>query len=152
MRWSNCSVVILAKTSLFWLPETWAVQYLNQLIKCPSHLAIKATTVSAKFIRLSDQQDKYVISLFFLISSGTEISDVASNTMYTQSQTDISSVLWNDSPNRTECPMKFHKVSRTLQPLAICACQTVHHKSALFVTDTEGWDATVPYLVPDTPR
>ena len=34
--------------------------------------------------------------------------------MYTQSQTDISSVLWNDSPNRNECPMKFHKVLRTL--------------------------------------
>ena len=45
------------------------------------------------------------------------MSDVASKPMYimyTQSQTDISSVLWNDSPNRTECPMKFHKVSRTL--------------------------------------
>ena len=41
---------------------------------------------------------------------------VASNTMYTHSQTDISSVLWNDSRNRTECSMKFHKVSRTLSP------------------------------------
>ena len=35
-------------------------------------------------------------------------------TMYTQSQTDISSVLWNVSPNRTEYPVKFRKVSRTL--------------------------------------
>ena len=65
----------------------------------------------------SDRQDKYVISPICLISSRTECSDVASNIMYimyTQSQTDRSSVLWNDSPNRTECPMKFHKVSRTL--------------------------------------
>ena len=62
----------------------------------------------------SDRQDKYVISPICLISSRTEMSDIASNTMCTQSQTDISSVLWNDSPNRTECPMRFHKVSRTL--------------------------------------
>ena len=74
-------------------------------------------SVSAKFIGLSDRQDKYVIGLICLISSRTEMSDVASNTMYTmytQSQTDISSVLWKDSRNRTECPMNFHKVSRTL--------------------------------------
>ena len=66
----------------------------------------------------SDRQDKYVIGPICLISSPTELSDVVSNTMYimyTQSQTDRSSVLWNDSPNRTECPMKFHKVSRTLR-------------------------------------
>ena len=45
------------------------------------------------------------------------MSGVASNTlytMYTQSQTDISLVPLNDSPNRIECPMKFHKVLRTL--------------------------------------
>ena len=70
--------------------------------------------MSAKFIGTSDRQDKYVISPICLISSRTEMSDVASNTIYTQSRTDISSVLWNDSSNRTECPMKFHKVSRTL--------------------------------------
>ena len=73
--------------------------------------------VSAKFIGPSDRQDKYVIGPICLISSRTEMSDVASNTMYTmytQSQIDISSVLCNYSPNRTECPMKFHKVSRTL--------------------------------------
>ena len=58
-------------------------------------------SVSAKFIGLSDRQDKYVIGPICLIPSWTEMSDVASNTMYTmytQSQTDISSVLWNDSP------------------------------------------------------
>ena len=74
-------------------------------------------SVSAKFIGPRDRQDKYVIGPICLISSQTEMSNVASNTkytMYTQSQTDISSVLWNDSPNRTECPMKFHKVSWTL--------------------------------------
>ena len=70
--------------------------------------------VSAKFIGPSDRQDKYAIGPICLISSRTEMSDVASNTMYTQIQTDLSSVLWNDSPNRTKCPMKFHKVSRTL--------------------------------------
>ena len=44
----------------------------------------------------SDWQDKYVIGPICLISSRTEMSNVASNTMYamcTQSQTDISSVL-----------------------------------------------------------
>ena len=73
--------------------------------------------VSAKFIGPSDRQDKYVNGPICLISSRTELSNVVSNTLYiiyTQSQTDRSSVLWNDSPNRTECPMKFHKVSRTL--------------------------------------
>ena len=67
--------------------------------------------------RTADRQDKYVIGPICFISSWTEMSDVASGTMYTmytQSQTDKTSVLWNDSPNRTECPMKFHKVSRTL--------------------------------------
>ena len=47
------------------------------------------TAVSAKFIVPSDRQDKYVIGPICLISSRTEMSDVASNTMYTQSQTDI---------------------------------------------------------------
>ena len=45
-------------------------------------------------------------------------SETLDFTMYTQSRTDIRSVLWNDSPNtsnRTECPMEFHKVSWTLQ-------------------------------------
>ena len=80
-------------------------------------LLVYSLAVSAKFIGPSDRQDKYVIGPFCLISSRTEMSDVASNTMYTmytQSQTDISSVLWNDSPSRTEYPMKFHKVSQTL--------------------------------------
>ena len=80
-------------------------------------LLLHNSSVSAKFIGPSDRQDKYVIGPICLISSRTEMTDVASNTMYTmytQSQTDISSVLWNDSANRTECPMKFHKVSRTL--------------------------------------
>ena len=57
--------------------------------------------MSAKFIWPLDRQDKYVIGPICLISSPTEMYDVASNTMftmYTQSQTDISSVLWNDSP------------------------------------------------------
>ena len=75
----------------------------------------------------SDRQDKYLIGPICLVSSQTKMSDVAYNTlyiMYTQSQTDtyISSVLWNDSPNRTECPMKFQKVSRTLLN---CQIQTV---------------------------
>ena len=79
----------------------------------------------------SDRQDKYVIGPICLISSRTEMSDVAYNTMYTvytQNQTDISSVLWNDSPNRTECPMKFHNVLRTLSSayivftLSTCSC------------------------------
>ena len=81
---------------------------------------IGTSPVSAKFIGPSDWQDKYVMGPICLISSRTEMSDVASSTMYTiytQSQTDISSVLWNDSPNRTECPMKFHKVSRTLRAI-----------------------------------
>ena len=42
--------------------------------------------VSAKFIWPSDRQDKYVIGPICLISSRTEMSNVAS--MYTQSQTD----------------------------------------------------------------
>ena len=41
-------------------------------------------------------------------------TDSQSISMYTRSQTEISSVLWNDSPNRTECPIKFHKVLRLL--------------------------------------
>ena len=68
----------------------------------------------------SDRQDKYVIGPICLISSRTEMSDVASNTMYTMythSQTDICLVVWNDFPNRTECPMKFKKVSRTLNAI-----------------------------------
>ena len=78
-------------------------------------MALKKMSVSANFIRLSDRQDKYVIGP---ICSRAEMSDVASNTMYTmhtQSKADITSVLCNDSPNRTECPMKFHNVlfSRT---------------------------------------
>ena len=51
------------------------------------HIAFQA--VSAKFIGPFDRQDKYVISPICLISSRTEMSDVAPNTMYTQSQTDI---------------------------------------------------------------
>ena len=74
------------------------------------------TNVSVSQIhRTVGLQDKYVIVPICLISSRTEMSDVASSTMYTQSQTYICSVLWNVSPNRTECPMKFRKVSRTLQ-------------------------------------
>ena len=37
--------------------------------------------------------------------------------MYTM----LSSVLWNNSPNRTECPMKFHKVSQTLPSFFLSA-------------------------------
>ena len=80
-------------------------------------------SVSAKFIGPSDRQDKYVIGPISLISSRTEMSNVASSTMYTmytQSQTDICSVLWNASPNRTECPMTFRKVSRTLSIYVNC--------------------------------
>ena len=91
-----------------WPPGLKMLRYISLTILHP---------VSTKFIGPSDRQDKYVISPICLISSRTEMSDVASNTMYTmytQSQTDISSVLWNDSPNRNKCPMKFHKVSRTL--------------------------------------
>ena len=85
------------------------------VIRAQSYLFL--LPVSAKFTGPSDRQNKYVIGPICLIPSRTKMSDVASNTiytMYTQSQTDISSVLWNDSPNKTECPMKFHKVSRTL--------------------------------------
>ena len=39
--------------------------------------------MSAKFIGPSDRQDKYVIGPICLISSRTEMSDVASSTMYT---------------------------------------------------------------------
>ena len=52
----------------------------------------RTKAVSAKFIGQSDQQDKYVIGPICLISSRTEMSDGASNTMYTmytQSQTDL---------------------------------------------------------------
>ena len=58
---------------------------------------VQYISVSAKFIGPSDRQDKYVIGPICLISSRTEMSDVDSNSMYTvytQSQTDISSVLW----------------------------------------------------------
>ena len=46
------------------------------------------TAVSAKFIVPSDRQDKYVIGPICLISSRTEMSDVASNTMYIYSESD----------------------------------------------------------------
>ena len=56
-------------------------------------------TVSAKFIGPSDRQDKYVIGPICIISSQTEMSDVASNTMYT---------MYTQSKTKNKfCPMKW---------------------------------------------
>ena len=115
--------------------------------------------VSAKFIGPSDRQDKYVIGPICLISSRTEMSDVASSTMYTiytQSQTDICSVLWNVSPNRTKCPMKFCKVSRTLHwdllnsyfcihVDFVCKLRNIHISHSLYLGN-RGWVGEVTRL------
>ena len=73
------------------------------------------------------------------------MSDVASYTtytMYTPSQTDISLVLWNDSRNRTECPMKFHKILRTLSfispSLHLCVSPLQKHKSGHIFQSIDG--------------
>ena len=61
----------------------WPVQKSENAVHLTGHNNSGTKPVSAKFIGPTDRQDKYVIGPICLISSRTEMSDVASNTMYT---------------------------------------------------------------------